>query len=133
MKRGINMENNVAFSKYKLLAIDIYEWCIKHDLWGDNVIYFDGKAWANGDTWYGENGKKIAEDLYEYEDRNPKDYFEYANPKTLSMSFEGGLNHVLNGYTSRSWKLEEEFSKLFKKYGLYYELGNSWNLSAYEI
>lgn len=31
-------------TKYKLLAIDIYEWCKKHDLWGDNTIYFDGKA-----------------------------------------------------------------------------------------
>ncbi len=127
------MENNVAFSKYKLLAIDIYEFCKKHDLWGDNTIYFDGKAWSNSDTWAGEKGKKIAEDLYEYEDRNPRDYFEYANPKTLSMSFEGNLNHVLNGYTSYSWRLEEEFSMLFKKHGLYYELGHSWNLSAYEI
>lgn len=127
------MENNVAFSKYKLLAIDIYEWCKKHELWGDNTIYFDGKAWSNSETWRGEDGKKIAEDLYEYEDRNPRDYFEYANPKTLSMSFEGSLNYVLNGYTSRSWKLEEDFSKLFKKYRLYYELGHSWNLSAYEI
>lgn len=127
------MENNVAFSKYKLLAIDIYEWCKKHDLWGDNIIYFDGKAWSNSDMWRGEHGEKIAEDLYEYEDRNPRDYFEYANPKTLSMSFEGSLNHILNGYTNGCWKLEEEFNKLFKKYGLYYEFGHSWNLSAYEI
>ena len=43
-------------TKYKLLAIDIYEWCKKHDLWGDNTIYFDGKAWSNSKTWRGENG-----------------------------------------------------------------------------
>jgi hypothetical protein len=133
MKRGINVENNVAFSKYKLLAIDIYEWCKKHDLWGDNTIYFDGVAWSNSETWCGEKGKKIAEDLYEYEDKNPKDYFEYANPETLSMSFEGSLNYVLNGYTSHSWRTEKEFMQLFEKHGLYYELGHSWNLSAYEI
>ena len=127
------MENDVAFSKYKLLAIDIYEFCQKHELWGDNIIYFDGKAWSNSEMWYGENGKKITEDLYEYDDRNPRDYFEYGNPKTLSMSFEGSLNHVLNGYAAYCWKLQDEFGKLFKKYGLYYELGHSWNLSAYEI
>lgn len=127
------MENNVAFSKYKLLAIDIYEWCVKHELWGDNIIYFDGIAWSNSKTWRGEEGKKIAENLYEYEDRNPSDYFEYANPETLSMSFEGDLNHILNGYI-RGWvRLEDQFRKLFEKYGLYYELGHSWNLSAYEI
>ena len=132
MKRGINVENNVAFSKYKLLAIDIYEWCVKHDLWGDNTIYFDGKAWSNSETWHGENGKKIAEDLYEYEDRNPRDYFEYANSDTLSMSFEGSLNHVLNGYTSGYVKYYKQFNKLFDKYHVYWEFGNSWNFTVYE-
>lgn len=127
------MENNVAFSKYKLLAIDIYEWCQKHDLWGNNIIYFDGKAWSNSKEWSGEKGNKIAEDLYEYKDRNPLDYFKYANPNTLSMSFEGSLNYILNGYIHGWVNLEEQFSKLFKKYGLYYVMGNSWNLSAYEI
>lgn len=127
------MENNTVFSKYKLLAIDIYEWCKKHDLWGDNIIYFDGKAWSNSESWAGKRGKKIADDLYEYEEKDPCDYFEYGNPDTLSMSFEGGLNHVLNGYT-RGWvKLEEQFGKLFEKYGLYYEMGYAWSLSAYEI
>ena len=120
-------------TKYKLLAIDIYEWCKKHDLWGDNIIYFDGKAWSNSEEWGGVRGKKIADELYEYEDKNPIDYFAYVNPKTLSMSFEGSLNHVLNGYVHGWVHLEEQFSKLFKKYGLYYELGNSWNLSAYKI
>jgi hypothetical protein len=71
--------------------------------------------------------------LYEYDDKNPCDYFEYGNPNTLSMSFEGSLNYILNGYT-RGWvKLEEQFSKLFEEYGLYYELGHVWNLAAYEI
>ena len=120
-------------TKYKLLAIDIYEWCVKHDLWGDNTIYFDGKAWTNMKTWGEVEGREIAEDLYEYDNKNPKDYFEYANPKTLSMSFEGSLNYILNGYT-RGWvKLEEQFSKLFEKYDLYYEMGYSWSLSAYDI
>lgn len=119
--------------QYKLLAMDIYKWCKRHDLWGDNIIYFDGKAWSKGEVWAGERGKKIADDLYEYENKNPCDYFEYGNPDTLSMSFEGGLNYVLNGYTKGSARLEEEFSGLFKKYNLYYEYGHAWNLSAYEI
>lgn len=126
------MEKNFAFSKYKLLAIDIYEWCKKHDLWGDNTIYFDGKAWSSSKTWRGENGKKIAEDLYEYEGRNPRDYWEYANPKTLSMSFEGSLNYMLNGYTRGYAKYYEQFNKLFDKYHCYWEFGNSWNFTVYE-
>lgn len=117
----------------EMLAQDIYDWCIKNDLWGDNCIYFNGKAWASWDEWSGEKGKKIGDMLYEYEDKNPKDYFEYANPDTLSMSFEGALNHVLNGYVHGWTKLEEEFSNLFQKYNVYYEMGHAWNLSAYEI
>lgn len=117
----------------ELLAKDIYEWCIKNELWGDNTIYFGGKAWSSSSTWSGVKGKKITEDLYEYEDKNPLDYFEYANPDTLSMSFEGELNYVLNGYTYGWVKLEAEFLALFEKYGYYYEMGYSWSLSAYEI
>ena len=127
------MESDVAVSKYELLAIDIYEFCRKYDLWGDNTIYFDGKAWSSSETWAGENGKKIANNLYEYKNKNPRDYFEYANTKTLSMSFEGELNHVLNGYMNGSMKLQAQFCNLFNKYKLYYEFGHSWNLSAYEI
>ena len=26
-----------------------------------------------------------------------------------------------------------DFKKIFEKYGLYFELGNAWNLSCYEI
>lgn len=119
--------------KNKNLAKDIYEWCKKRSLWFDCIIYFDGKAWSTNSNWNGENGKQIADDLYEYENRNPKNYFGYANPKTVSMSFEGPLYEVLNGYV-RGWvRLETSFLKLFKKYGYYYELGNAWNLSAYEI
>jgi hypothetical protein len=49
------------------------------------------------------------------------------------MSFEGGLYSALNGYITGWSKLEEEFLKLFEKRGCYFELGNAWNLSAYEL
>jgi hypothetical protein len=117
----------------ELLARDIYDWCVRHDLWGDNIIYFNGKAWSSSSKWSGVKGKQIAESLYEYEDKNPLDYFEYANPDTLSMSFEGALNYVLNGYVIGWTKLEAEFLKLFEKYNLYYEMGHSWNLAAFKI
>lgn len=116
------------------LAWDIYNWCKEHDLWQDIVIYFDGAAWsANSGAWGGELPLYMREDLYYYENKNPRDYFEYANPDTLSMSFEGGLYYVLNGYTPGWVKLEAEFLALFEKYGFYYELGNAWNLAAFQL
>lgn len=120
-------------TKMEMLAKDIYDWCMKNDLWGDNIIYFEGKAWSSSSTWSGVKGKKIAEDLYEYENKNPRGYLEYCNQDTLSMSFEGYLNHILNGYSYGWVKLEAEFSNMFEKYGYYYEMGYSWSLSAYKI
>ena len=119
--------------KMEVLAKGIYDWCIAKDLWGDNIIYFNGKAWSSSAKWGNDVGKKIADNLYEYQDRNPSDYFEYANPDTLSMSFEGPLNHVLNAYVPGWVKLEAEFGKLFEKHGYFYEMGHAWNLAAYEI
>lgn len=119
-------------NKHESLALDIYRWCKKNDLWGDNIIYFDNKAWSSSSKWHDEIGRKIDEDLYEYENKSPLTYFEYANPKTLSMSFEGSLYRTLNGYTSGWMKKEAELQKLFKKYGYFFEYGNAWNLSAFE-
>lgn len=115
------------------LAIDIYDFCKKHHLWNDITIYFDGKAFSSSYEWAGVYGKKIDEDLYQYENKNALDYFEYANPDTLSMSFEGPLYSVLNGYVKGWTRLEAQFQKLFEKYNLYYEQGHAWNLSAYEV
>lgn len=120
-------------NKFESLALEIYKWCKENELWGDNTIYFNGKAFSSMSKWGSENGKKIYEDLYEYENKNPLDYFEYANPKTLSMSFEGALNYVLNGYTYGWVELEREFDELFAKRGYYYELGNEWNMSIYKL
>ena len=119
-------------NKYESLARDIYSWCQKKKLWGDNCIYFDGKAWASWPEWGGENGKKIDEDLYEYENKNPRDYFP-GGDSVIACSFEGALNHTLNRYVHGWVKLENEFYKLFEKYGLVFEMYNSWNGNAYYI
>ena len=117
----------------KGLAMEIYNWCKANDLWSDNTIYFKGKAWTNLEKWGGVKGKYIAEDLYEYDDKNPRDYFEYGNePNILAMSFEGPLNYVLNAYVDGWVELEQEFAALFNRHGLYYEMGYAWSLSAYE-
>lgn len=118
----------------KALATDIYTWCKANDLWIDNIIYFDGKAWSSSKEWGNIKGKYIAPNLYEYEAKEPRDYFDYVRePNILSMSFEGSLYNMLNAYIQGWYKLEKEFAALFEKYGLYYEMGNAWNLSAYEI
>lgn len=120
--------------KTENLAKDIHTWLVNHGMWVDVHIYFNGKCWSTN-----SNNKDHTEFCYnenryfEYE-ANPKDYFEYvAEPNILSMSFEGDLYDVLNGYAYGWTKLEDEFRKIFEKYGLYYELGHAWNLTCYYV
>ena len=106
------------------LAKEIIAFLKKEEIAGDVSIYFNNKVMRsksndNGYEWITE------------ENIDPHNYFEYAAyDHILSMSFEGGLYSVLNYSFGRR---EEEFYNIFDKYGLYYELGDSWNLSAYPI
>lgn len=109
---------------------------------GDCRIYFNGICWDHGVgdspfTW--DNKKCVYVDdepsrteWKTIEDINPKDYFEYANG-FISMSFEGELYDVLNGVTNFDFEMQEQFRELLESFGCYYELGNTWNLSIYEI
>ena len=112
------------------LATEIFNWLVDHELWTDVCIYFNGKCWSTSNeknTEFCYNERKY----FEYE-AEPTDYFAYVRkPNILSMSFEGGLYDVLNGYSYGWVKRENEFKKIFEKYGLYFELGDAWNLSCY--
>ena len=110
------------------LANDIYTWCLEHDCWQDVYIYYNGKRMGtsghdkNGNEVYCYGGKPYIETGYV-----PRDYLKYVRePNILSMSFEGPLYEILDNDM-------EALDELFKKYGLYYEFGDAWNLSAYPI
>lgn len=115
------------------LAKEIHQFLVSHGLWVDCNIYFNGKCWSTMQKVGDHHEFCYNENRYFESVADPKDYFEYVREpeNILSMSFEGGLYEVLNGY--HSYKLEAEFQQIFHKYGLYYEMGNSWNLSCYEI
>lgn len=125
-------------NKYEQMAKEIYEWCVAHEVWDGCVIYFNGKAWDSYQDWGfkgKEFGKKIGEELYEFENKNPKDYFKYANPNTLSMAFDGSdLYYIFNAFwEDKTWlKWHEDFHAMFDKYNGYIELGNSWNFTFVE-
>ena len=109
-------------------AYDIMSYLTKYDLDSDVCVYFNNKRIRHEYNWREEHPtpKLIVE-----ENMNPFDYFEYANhDHILSMSFEGPLYDVLN-YDGGA--REAGLQEIFEKYGLYWELGNAWNLSAYPI
>lgn len=127
-------ENLMAKTNYNAMAKEIYNWCVAHEAWDDACIYFNGKAWATWSDWHGVQGKKIAEGLYEYEDKNPCDYFEFGNPNTLSMSFEGTMYSIMNYYWEYDFMVKwfDEFHELFDKYNGYIEMGHAWNFTFVE-
>ena len=88
----------------------------------DTRIYFNNKAWC----WY--NGSKQT-----IEDIKASDYTEYANDDTITCTFEGAVYEALNYDDHNRWKLREELEDVLSAYGYYFEMGNAWNFSVYEI
>ncbi len=111
------------------LADRIYQLLKKNDLWADTFIYFNGKRLGNKspDGHYHYDGSAFLE-----ENMNPRDYFEYVNSDhILSMSFEGPVYHMFNYGEYKT--VDKKFNALLERYGLYYEIGNTWNLTCYYI
>lgn len=118
--------------RVEALALDLYQWLRKQQMWIDVYIYYNGKRMGtsgtvDGKTVYRYNGDPFIEDGFD-----PRNYFEYvAKEHILSLSFEGPLYDVLNARTPGWTKLEAEFQTIFQKHGCYMEMGNAWNGSCY--
>lgn len=118
-------------TKEEKLAKDIIDFLLKHEIFDDTFIYVNGKRYS---TWNGEHeynyGTSSWDKVYVEDDKDPKDYFEWAG-KYLSMSFEGPLYDLINyGFEFGSYKTIDELTEIFHKHGFYWELGNAWNLTA---
>lgn len=113
----------VTKNDIKIMALKIKEFLVKENCNVDVSIFYNNKEIY-----------KIKEDgsFDEKEDVDPHDCFEYAAIKhILSMTFEGELYYALN-YSSR-WgeKIKDGLTLIFCMYGMYYELGNAWNLTVF--
>lgn len=112
--------------KIEELVTKIEEFLKKHDLLDSVCIYFNNKRRVWEWDWRNDGAYIVREE----DNVDPHDYFEYAAYNhILSMSFDGGLYNVLNGYSNGN--LEDKFLDLLGTYDLYYELGNAWNLTCY--
>lgn len=112
--------------KIEEMVNEIIDYLRANNLEHDVCIYFNNKRIRFYNEW--DKLRKVLISCSKTEENiNPLDYFEYVNEKhILSMSFEGALYHKIN-YGRNT----DEFDAIFKKYGLYYEQGHAWNLTAY--
>ena len=113
------------------LALKMIEFFDKKGFWYEMGIYVNHKRLAS-DSSKGAT-KAVTKGGVAYfitEEVEVKDYIEYSNPETLTIYFEGPLYHKIN-YDDFDYlqKLDEKFLKPF---GLYFEQGHAWNMSAYE-
>ena len=109
------------------MAKEIMDFLVANELSRDVAIYYNNKKMTNDYQW---NGDKYIDNITIEDDYNPNHYFEYAaHNHILSMSFEGALYNSINYSGYKVGELE----KIFESYGVYYELGNAWNLTTYLI
>lgn len=126
------MPKKLSKATVKKLANEIREFLLDRDMWIDTTIYFNGMAYSTDDRqghyYYNDRAH-----LVELQDQDPHRVCDYVGPY-LTMTFEGDFYEVMNGYLGRiGYRIEEEFHELLRKYGVYCELGNSWNLSVFDM
>lgn len=125
------MPKKLTKSTIRKLAKEIRQFLLDREMWIDTTIYFNGMAYSTDDG-KGHFYYNDPEHLVELHDVDPHRVCDYVGPY-LTMTFEGTFYEVMNGYLGRyGYKVEEEFHELLRKYGLYCELGNAWNLSVFD-
>ena len=114
-------KNDIEF-----LAKEIIRICELQELAADMSVYYNNKC-----VRIKFNYKSSKWEEKEEYDICPLDYFEYAAySHILSLSTEGELYDRLNFGPGT---FPDELEAIFEKMGIYYELGNSWNLTFYPI
>ena len=119
-------------SSYKGLVDELIDYLNSGHMSDDVSIYEGGKVYTTWTTNPGEY-KPYRDGWYVSKANNidPRDYVKYDNPDTISVHFEGRLYTELN-YPEHGYDVADELQDMFKKHGLYYELGYAWSLSGYE-
>lgn len=114
------------------MAVEIRELLLNAGMWQDTEIYFNGKRFTSHDSTEGKYYWNNREHLIVEEKQNPEKYIGYVNPDhILSMSFDGDvLSMIYYGYAP---EVKRQFDKIFEKYGVYYEQGESCNLTCFYI
>ncbi len=113
------------------LAERLIDRFIKDEVFSEVCIYVNGKRYradnnnnakecqtAAGNRYFEENGEF-----------DPAEYLDHCNSKTVTITFEGPLYDMIN-YMDYDYiyKLDQD---ILNDYGMYFEQGNNWNMSAY--
>lgn len=115
----------ITKAQIEKLAKELRKFLLDREMWIDTTIYFNGKAFSTDDR-QGHYYYNDPDHLVVLENEDPHRVTEYAGD-ILTMTFEGPLYDALN---YGPWSVEEKLQAIFRKYGLYFEMGECWNLTA---
>lgn len=115
--------------KPKLLD-ELIELLRKNDCLVSVCIYVDNRRYLTKDFPKKENATfDENRDLWVQTGIDVLEYVEYANPDTITCTFEGPLYHDINYGDA---EMLRRIERLAHKYGLYPEMGYAWSLSLYK-
>jgi hypothetical protein len=122
-------EKSLTEKQREALAIRLIKYLVRKNLFYDVIIYINNQRWFS-DEYKNATPKQITDKITVYVQDNidVKEYIEYSNPDTITVTYEGPLYDVL---TYGSNKTEKEINAILDKYGLYLEYGYAWSFSAY--
>lgn len=120
------MREKITKDDIEKLAQELVRLLNKHDLWVDVALYFNGDRLELRQRY---DGGGVVEMLpVRIENIDPHMYFKYAAyHHILSISFEGPLYD----YIECNGGFPSDIEELFEEYGVWYELGNMWNMTFY--
>lgn len=131
------MKNTLTKDKKISIAENIISFMLKKGLFQEMAVYVCGYCYT---SYPRADYLKVRtpDGVYYRSHHNDVDVAQitsYCNPDLITITFEGTFYNIVNadGTSKESMRLEQEFSDLLEKYGLYYELGHAWNLSVYPI
>lgn len=122
-----NKVRSLSKRKISWLAHKIIKVLEDKGLASDMSVYFNNKV-IRVSLKFDKEWNPIWKERH-YRNVDPHDYFEYAAYNhIISISTEGGLYDKLNYDTG---EFPEELEKLFRDHGIYWERGNTWNLTFF--
>jgi hypothetical protein len=82
----------LSVAQKKSLLVDTIQLLKTHGYFQDVCIYVGDRRYFSEKTpWYGEQKLDEELNLWYQDNINPKEYVEYANPETMTSTFEGLL------------------------------------------
>lgn len=122
------MPKKLTAAQVTALGHELVDYLCQNHLEDDTYLYLCNQRWGFNDK--GRQSQTPAGTVYHItDDVDVTAQLEYANPDTVTMTFEGPLYMAIN--YSGSGRTQTALDKIAQKYGLYWEQGYAWSMATY--